>query len=46
VSDAAEAKQFLKKAVSILEVLEREQKLTPEMANWPGLLRAELAKLP
>jgi tetratricopeptide (TPR) repeat protein len=46
VSEAAEAKQFLKKAVSILEVLEREQKLTPEMANWPGHLRAELAKLP
>jgi hypothetical protein len=46
VSDAAEAKQFLEKAVSILEALERERKLTPEMANWPGLLRAELAKLP
>jgi tetratricopeptide (TPR) repeat protein len=46
VSDAAEAKDALTKALQIVAALERAQKLTEEQATWPALLRAEIAKLP
>jgi len=46
VSDGADAKDALAKALVILEKLEREEKLTAAQANWPGLVRDALAKLP
>jgi tetratricopeptide (TPR) repeat protein len=45
VADAATAKDMLTKAVALVGFLERQQLLTPEQANWPSMLKAELAKL-
>ena len=46
VSDAPGAKAVLTRALSILDALSREQKLTQEQRGWPNLIRAALAKLP
>jgi tetratricopeptide (TPR) repeat protein len=46
VSEAADAKAALMRALAILEALEREQKLTAAQATWPNFVRGEIAKLP
>ena len=46
VSDAMSAKAALGKALTVLESLEREHKLTDTQVGWPKFIRAEIAKLP
>jgi eukaryotic-like serine/threonine-protein kinase len=45
VGDTQQARAALTEALSIVENLEREQKLTAQQKDWPGLLRAALSKL-
>ena len=45
VSDPAAAKDLLGKALILAEIMERQHRLAPDYANWPALLKAEIAKL-
>jgi len=45
-SDAPRAREALREALAIAEVLAREGKLTAAQQSWPQLLRDALAKLP
>jgi hypothetical protein len=44
--DAQQARAALTEALSILEKLEREQKLNAVQKGWPDILRTSLSKLP
>jgi eukaryotic-like serine/threonine-protein kinase len=46
VSEPPAAKDALRKALAILETLERDQKLTSTQVTWPKFIRGEIAKLP
>jgi hypothetical protein len=46
VVDPPRARALLQEALVIVEQLEREGKLTATQADWPQLVRDELAKLP
>jgi tetratricopeptide (TPR) repeat protein len=46
VAEPAEARTMLKRALSILERLAREGKLTAAQQNWQQVIRERLAKLP
>ncbi len=46
VADPSHARVLLTEALSIVEKLEQEQKLTAAQKNWPNLVRAALSKLP
>jgi hypothetical protein len=45
-ADPSQARALLAEALSILEKLEQEQKLTAAQKNWPNIFRAALSKLP
>ena len=46
VADATSAKAALGRALTVLESLEREHKLTDTQVGWPKFIRGEIAKLP
>ena len=46
VADPSQARAALTEALSILEKLEQEQKLTAAQKNWPNILRTALSRLP
>jgi tetratricopeptide (TPR) repeat protein len=46
VSEPAAAKEAMRKALAIVETLERDRKLTDMQLTWPAFLRSEIAKLP
>jgi hypothetical protein len=46
VTDPLQARAALTEALSIVEKLEQEQKLTAAQKDWPNDLRAALSKLP
>jgi tetratricopeptide (TPR) repeat protein len=46
VSEPAAAKDAMRKALAIVEALERDRKLIDAQQTWPAFLRSEIAKLP
>jgi hypothetical protein len=45
VADPSQARTVITEALSILETLDHEKKLTAAQKNWPDLVRTALSKL-